>query len=108
MKVHRDPSAFSVSRLTRDLARVAGVSDVVREHMRTWVGLVAGLIRQAQAEGDLPETVDADDLAAVLVATTDGLKDLGALIDSPTRARRAYERRMETLVTLVDSFSLRR
>lgn len=107
VKVHRDPSAFSVSRLTRDLARVAGVSDVVRDHMRTWVGLVAGLIRGAQAEGDLPATVDADDLAAVLVATTDGLKDLGALIDSPSRARRAYERRMDTLVTLVDSFSLR-
>jgi AcrR family transcriptional regulator len=108
VKLHRDPSAFSVSRLTRDLARVAAVSDVVRDHMRTWVGLVADLVRQAQAEGDLPETADADDLAAVLVATTDGLKDLGALIDSPTRARRAYERRMDTLVTLVDSFSLRR
>jgi AcrR family transcriptional regulator len=107
VNVHRDPSAFSVSRLTRDLARVAAVSDVVRDHMRTWVSLVAGLIRQAQAEGDLPETVDADDLAAVLVATTDGLKDLGALIDSPARARRAYERRMNTLVTLVDSLSLR-
>jgi AcrR family transcriptional regulator len=107
VNVHRDPSAFSVSRLTRDLARVTAVSDVVRDHMRTWVSLVAGLIRQAQAEGDLPETVDADDLAAVLVATTDGLKDLGALIDSPARARRAYERRMNTLVTLVDSLSLR-
>lgn len=107
VKVHRDPSAFSVSRLTRDLARVDGVSDVVRDHMRTWIGLVAGLIRQAQADGDLPESVDADDLAAVLVATTDGLKDLGALIDRPNRARRAYERRMNTLVTLVDSFSLR-
>jgi len=107
VKVHRDPSAFSVSRLTRDLARVAGVSDVVRDHMRTWVGLVAGLIGQAQAEGDLPEAIDADDFAAVLVAATDGLKDLGALIDSPSRARRAYERRMNTLVTLVDSFSSR-
>ena len=107
VKVHRDPSAFSVSRLTRDLARVDGVSDVVRDHMGTWIGLVAGLIKEAQADGDLPETVDAYDLAAVLVATSDGLKDLGALIDSPGRARRAYERRMNTLVTLVDSFSLR-
>ena len=107
VKLHRDPSAFSVSRLTRDLARVATVSDVVRDHMRTWLGLVAGLIRQAQAEGDLPETVDADDLAAVLVATTDGLKDLGALIDSQGRARRAYERRMNTLIKLVDSLSSR-
>jgi hypothetical protein len=106
VQVHRDdPSAFSVSRLTRDLARVAGVSDVVRDHMRTWVGLVAGLIKETQADGDLPESVDADDLAALLVATSDGLKDLGALIDSPSRARRAYERRMDTLVMLVDSLS---
>ena len=107
VNVHHDPSAFSVSRLTRDLARVADVSDLVRDQIRTWVGLLAGLIRQAQADGDLPETIDADDLAAALVATTDGMKDLGALIDSPSRARRAYERRMNTLVTLVDSFSSR-
>jgi AcrR family transcriptional regulator len=107
VNVHRDPSAFSVSRLTRDLVRVPGVSDVVRDHMSTWLGLVAGLIREAQADGDLPETVDAGDLAAVLVAATDGLKDLGALIDRPSRARRAYERRMNTLVRLADSFSSR-
>jgi hypothetical protein len=42
--------------------------------MRTWIGLVAGLIREAQTEGDLPESIDADDLAAVLVAATDRLK----------------------------------
>jgi AcrR family transcriptional regulator len=106
VRVHRDdPSAFSVSRLTRDLARVPPVSELVRDHTRTWVGLVAGLIREAQADGDLPAGVDADDLAAVLVAATDGLKDLGALIDSPGRARRAYERRMNTLITLVDALS---
>jgi AcrR family transcriptional regulator len=108
VRMHRDdPSAFSVARLMRDLARVPGVSDVVRDHMRTWVGLVAGLIGKAQADGDLPASVDADDLAAVLVATTDGLKDLGALVDSPGRARRAYERRMNTLITLVDALSAR-
>jgi AcrR family transcriptional regulator len=108
VRVHRDdPSAFSAARLMRDLARVPGVSDVVRDHMRTWVGLVAGLIKEAQADGDLASGIDADDLAAVLVAATDGLKDLGALIDSPSRARRAYERRMNTLITLVDAVSTR-
>ncbi len=65
VKVHRDPSAFSVSRLTRDLSRVDRVSDVVRGYLRTWIGLVAGLIREAQTEDDLPESIDADDLAAV-------------------------------------------
>jgi AcrR family transcriptional regulator len=104
VRLHRDdPSAWSVSRLTRDLARVPGVTALVRDHMRSWVGVLAGLIAQAQADGDLPGTVDAADMAAVLVAATDGLKDLGALIDSPTRARRAYERRMNVLIALVDA-----
>jgi AcrR family transcriptional regulator len=108
VRVHRDdPSAFSAARLMRDLTRVPGVSEVVRDHMRTWVGLVAGLIKEAQADGDLAAGIDADDLAGVLVAATDGLKDLGALIDSPRRARRAYERRMNTLITLVDAVSAR-
>ena len=108
VRVHRDdPSAFSVSRLTRDLARVPDVDDLVRGHTRAWVGLLAGLIGQAQADGDLPRAIDAADLAALLVAATDGLKDLGGLIDAPSRARRAFERRMQILVTLVDAWRTR-
>ncbi len=104
VRLHRDdPGAFSVSRLTRDLARAPDVTDTLRDHMRAWLGLLTGLIGQAQAEGDLPHTIDAGDLAAVLVAATDGLKDLGGLIDAPSRARRAFERRMDTLVALVDA-----
>jgi AcrR family transcriptional regulator len=104
VRVHRDdPSAFSVSRLTRDLARLPDVNDLVRGHTRAWVGMLAGLITQAQADGDLPRTIDAGDLAALLVAATDGLKDLGGLIDAPSRARRAFERRMQALVMLVDA-----
>ena len=106
--LHRDdPSAFSVSRLTRDLAHVPDVTDTIRGHMRAWLGLLTDLISQAQADGDLLRTVDAGDLAAVLVAATDGLKDLGGLIDAPSRARRAFERRMDTLVTLVDALKTR-
>lgn len=104
VRVHRDdPSAFSVSRLTRDLARIPDVSKVARDHTRTWVGLLADLIAQSQVDGDLPAAIDAHDLAALLVGATDGLKDLGALIDTPTRAGRAFERRMQALVTLVDA-----
>src|ERR1700746_1969753 len=81
VRMHRDDaSAVSVSRLTRDLALVHDGADLVRDHMRTWVGLLAGLITHAQADGDLPRDVDSNDLAAVLVAATDGLKDLGGLI----------------------------
>jgi AcrR family transcriptional regulator len=104
VRVHRDdPSAFSVSRLTRDLSRIPHVTDLVRNHMRAWVGMLAAIITQAQADGDLPGTIEANDLAALLVAATDGLKDLGSLIDTPTRARRAFERRMDALIALVDA-----
>jgi TetR/AcrR family transcriptional repressor of nem operon len=104
VRLHRhDPSAFSVSRLTRDLALAHGGAELVRDHMRTWVGLLAGLITQAQADGDLPRGVNADDLAAVLIAVTDGLKDLGGVIDAPSRASRAFERRMKIVVALVDA-----
>jgi AcrR family transcriptional regulator len=104
VRVHRDdPSAFSVSRLTRDLSRVPHVSSLVRDHTRAWIGLLAGLIAEAQVDGDLPSTIDPDDLAAVLVGATDGLKDLGSLIDAPNRARRAFERRMDILIGLVDA-----
>ena len=75
--------------------------------MRDWLGLLAGLVSRAQTDGDLPPTLDARDLAAVLVAATDGLKDLGGLIDTPSRARRAFERRIDVLVRLVDASSAR-
>ena len=100
---HDDPSAVSVSRLTRDLALVHGGADLVRDHMRAWVGLLAGLITQAQADGDFPPDVDASDLAAVLVAATDGLKEFGGLLDAPSRANRAFERRMKIVIALVDA-----
>lgn len=108
VRIHRDdPSAFSVSRLTRDLSRIPHVTDLVRDHMRAWVGLLASLVSQAQADEDLPDTIEANDLAALLVAATDGLKDLGSLIDAPTRARRAFERRMNALIALVDALGVR-
>lgn len=106
VRLHRDdPSAFSVTRLTRDLARVPDVEGMVRDHMRVWVGLLAELITQAQRDGDLPRTIEATDLAALLVGATDGVKELGELIDAPSRARRAFERRMAALVTLVGTLS---
>ena len=106
-KLHRDdPSAFSASRLSRDLARIPGVAPLVRAHTREWIEFVAEIIARAQADGDARADLDPTTTAELLVAMTDGLKDLSDVLDPPTRARRAYERRMETASALVQTLLL--
>lgn len=103
-QLHRDdPSAFSAARLTRDLRRIPELAERVRTHTRNWIELVADIVARAQQAGDLPAQLDAHALATVLVAATDGLKDLSDLLDSPSRARRGFERRMDGVVELLEA-----
>jgi AcrR family transcriptional regulator len=107
-RLHRDdPSAFSVSRLSRDLSRVPGVAAIVRSHTRAWIEFVADVITRAQAEGAVPSGVDPQATAVVLVAMTDGLKDISDVLDPPARARRGYERRMRDASSLVELLLVR-
>jgi len=97
-----DPSAWSVSRLTRELAQLPGVAAEARRSMRQWVELVAGLVRAAQAAGLARGDVDADDLATVLVGGFDGLKGLHDVLgDAPDHQR--FRRRVATLARMVDA-----
>jgi len=106
IRLHReDPGAYSAQRLTRDLARVPELADRVRAQTRDWIELVASIISQAQRDGDLAVKPDATALATVLVAATDGLKDLSDIVDPPSRARRGFERRLQHLTELVESLS---
>jgi len=106
IRLHReDPGAYSAQRLTRDLARVPELADRVRAQTRDWIELVAGIVSQAQRDGDLAVKPDATALATVLVAATDGLKDLSDIVDPPSRARRGFERRLQHLTELVESLS---
>jgi len=106
IRLHReDPSAYSASRLSRDLSRMPEHSDSIRAHTRDWIELVADIIARAQQDGDLPAHVDPTGFATVLVAATDGLKDLSEILDQPSRARRGFERRMESLIAIVEALS---
>ena len=103
-ELHRhDPSAFSAARLIRDLRRMPELAERVQAPMRGWIELVADIIRRAQHDGDFPRHLDANTTATVLVAATDGLKDLADVLDPPSRARRGFERRMEALVALLEA-----
>jgi AcrR family transcriptional regulator len=104
--MHRDdPSMFSVSRLMRDLSLIPGARELVRDHIRSWIALLADVIAEAQADGDFRQNIDPADAAAVLVAAADGLKDLGNLLDPPSQAQQGYERRMQTLMGIVDALA---
>jgi AcrR family transcriptional regulator len=104
VELHRaDESAFSIYRLTRDLNRMPEISDRVRERMNAWLQLVAGILERAQAEGEVPSWLDATALATILIAATDGLKDLSELLEPPGQSREGYERRMRELIALVEA-----
>jgi AcrR family transcriptional regulator len=104
VQLHRsDPSAFSAARLSRDLRRMPELAEQVRAHTRAWIELVADIVARAQEQRALPQQLDAQELAAVLVAATDGLKDLSDILDPPAKARRGFERRMGGLVELLEA-----
>ena len=71
--------------------------------MRGWIDLVAGIISRAQRDGDLPAQLDATALATILVAATDGLKDLSDILDPPSRAKRGFEQRMQHMTEIVEA-----
>ena len=104
IRLHReDPGAYSASRLSRDLGRMPELAGSVRAQMRGWIELVADIIGRAQQEGDLRSELDATALATILVAATDGLKDLSDILDPPSRARRGFEQRMQRLIEIVEA-----
>jgi AcrR family transcriptional regulator len=106
IRLHRqDPSAYSAQRLSRDLARLPGLAGPIRAQMRGWIDLVTAIIRSAQRDGDLPAYLDAAALAAVLVAATDGLKDLSDILDPPSRAKRGFEQRIRHLTEIVEALA---
>jgi hypothetical protein len=75
----------------------------VRAQMRGWIDLVAGIISRAQQDGDLPSQLDATALATILVAATDGLKDLSDILDPPNRAKRGFEQRMQRMAEIIEA-----
>ena len=104
IKLHReDPSAYSAPRLSRDLGRMPELAGTVRAQMRGWIHLVADIISRARRDGDLPSQLDPTALATILVAATDGLKDLSDILDPPNRAKRGFEQRMQHLTEVVEA-----
>jgi AcrR family transcriptional regulator len=104
LDLHRDdPSAWSISKLTKDLAQIPSLASQARQSMRQWVDLVAELIRAAQASGQARQDVDPDTLAGVLVAGFDGLKALHDVLDAGSQQAQ-FEDGVRTFARLTEEF----
>jgi TetR/AcrR family transcriptional repressor of nem operon len=97
-----DAGAWSVTRLTRELATDPALAGSVGEPMAEWVAMIADIVRRGQAEGDLRAGLDPDDVAVVLVAAFDGLKSSSDILDGAQAGARFPDRAraLERLVLL--------
>lgn len=103
---HEDPSASSITRLTRELALIPGLAGQARDGTLEWIGLVAGIISRAQRDGQLRATADPQLIATIIIAAADGLKDLSDVLDPAAEAKDGYERRLAGLAELMEALLL--
>ena len=97
-----EPGAWSITRLTKDLAADPAAADEVSRPMGRWVEFVADIVRRGQADGDLRPGVDPHHVAVVLVGAFDGLKSLTDVLDPGARASEVFDQRAKVLLTLIE------
>jgi len=97
-----EPGAWSITRLTREMAADPATADAVVKPMAEWVELVADIVRRAQAGGDLRPGPDPHAVAVVLVGAFDGLKTLTDVLNPGSEASGLFTRRAEVLLDLVE------
>jgi AcrR family transcriptional regulator len=72
----RERGLASQSRLVEELSRDPRLREEVSEPIRGQIAIAAGLIREAQAEGDVRPEVDPDTIAELAIGAFNGLSTL--------------------------------
>lgn len=98
-----DPSAWSITRLSRELASDPDAAEQVSADTAEWVGFVGDIVRRGQADGSIQRGFDPDSVATVLVGAFDGIKSLVDVLEPPARAADVFTDRMQTLLGLVET-----
>jgi AcrR family transcriptional regulator len=101
--VAQDPSAWSVTRLSQELAADPQLGPQVGQATREWVAFIADIIRRGQAEGSLRAGLDPEAVATVLIAAFDGLKSLVDVLAPAEGATGLFPDRARTLLTLLET-----
>jgi AcrR family transcriptional regulator len=99
-----EPGAWSVTRLTKDMAEDPDPEVVaeVSAPMAEWVGLVADIVRRGQASGDLRTGVDPHHVAVVLVGAFDGLKSITDVLDPGSQSSAVFAERAAVLLSVTE------
>jgi AcrR family transcriptional regulator len=100
--IAHDPGAWSVTRLSRELAADPEVGAKVSAVSAEWVSFVADVVRRGQAEGDLRAGLDPRSVATVLIGAFDGLKGLTDILEPAERGAGAFVRHVHTLLEIVE------
>ena|SRR5947207_7384396 len=93
-----EPGAWSMTRLTKDMAEDPATAEEVSKPMAAWVEFIAGIVRRAQDDGDFRRGPDPYDVAVVLVGSFDGLKALTDVLNPGTQASTAFTQRIGVLL----------
>ncbi|BAJ29898.1 TetR/AcrR family transcriptional regulator [Kitasatospora setae] len=78
-------------------AQPGPVRDALAEAALEWEGLVVGLVRAAEASGELPAGAEPEELAMLLTGLMDSANSLAVLHDDPSR----YDRTMRAIRRLL-------
>jgi TetR/AcrR family transcriptional repressor of nem operon len=97
-----EPGAWSVTRLTKDLASDPATASEVSQPMARWVELVADIVRRGQADGDLRRGLDPHHAAVVLIGAFDGLKAMTDVLDPGMGASAVFAQRAQVLLAVVE------
>jgi AcrR family transcriptional regulator len=100
--VASEPGAWSITRLTRDMAEDPATAAEVVKPMAQWVDFVADIVRRGQAGGDFRAQLDPHAVAAVLVGAFDGLKALTDVLDPTAQANTVFRQRVQVLLDLIE------
>ena len=101
--VAEDPSAWSVTRLSHELAADPQVGRQVGQATREWIAFIAEIVRRGQAEGSLRAGLDPEAVATVLIGAFDGLKSLVDVLDPGDGATGLFPERARTLLALLEA-----
>jgi AcrR family transcriptional regulator len=97
-----DPGAWSITRLTKDLATDPTLATEASKPMTAWIDLITDIVHRAQTDGDLRPDLDPHHTAVTLIAAFDGLKTLTDVLNPGAQASDLFHQRAQTLLTIVE------